>query len=122
MINRLSTHNPSRLKYGHFLDYRYAALLEYGGIYLDIDVECVQPFDGVRHHTLVIAQETAGKQVWPMMFSNHFLAAAPNQSFVSHIVKALPAWNQNLYFKYPTVFASTGPWFLTAQVCPDITG
>jgi len=39
---------------------RLLILIEYGGIYLDLDTLCVKPFDDLLHHPFVIGQQGTG--------------------------------------------------------------
>jgi mannosyltransferase OCH1-like enzyme len=88
---------------------RYVLLYLYGGIYLDLDVECTKPLDFLRAYPFVMPATR------PVGFSNDFLAAAPQHPFVGRLIRALPAWNVWWLSKYPTVMFSTGPMFVTLQ-------
>ncbi|MDA1055357.1 MAG: glycosyltransferase [Planctomycetota bacterium] len=56
---------------------RLQALHEYGGIYLDVDVLCLRPFDELRHHKMVMGQEAdAG-------LCNAVILAQPNSDFIA---------------------------------------
>ena len=89
---------------------RYAVLAEYGGVYLDLDIQCRRPLDFLRRYPLVMPATR------PVGFSNDFLAAAPHHPLMLQMLAALPAWSLPLITKYPTVMFSTGPMFVTLQV------
>ena len=88
---------------------RYVLLYLYGGIYLDLDIECTKPLDFLRAYPFVMPATR------PVGFSNDFLAASPQHPFVGRLLRALPAWNVWLLTKYPTVMFSTGPMFVSMQ-------
>ena len=85
-------------------------LQEYGGYYLDLDIECLRPLDFLGRYPLVMPK------TWPVGFSNDFLAAEPGNPFIRAVVASLPSWNMNLWLKYPTVMFSTGPMLVTLKV------
>ena len=89
--------------------HRYVLLYLYGGIYLDLDIECTKPLDFLRAYPFVMPATR------PVGFSNDFLAAAPQHAFLARLLRTLPACNLWLLTKYPTVMFSTGPMFLTLQ-------
>ena len=91
---------------------RYAVLAEYGGFYIDLDIQCRRPLDFLRRYPLVLPATR------PVGFSNDFLAAAPRHPLMLQMLQALPAWSVPLITKYPTVMFSTGPMFVTLQVRP----
>ena len=88
---------------------RYALLHEYGGFYIDLDIECRRPLDFLRPYPFVMPATK------PVGFSNDFLAAEPRHPLMAQMLKALPAWRMPLITKYPTVMFSTGPMFVTLQ-------
>lgn len=89
---------------------RYAVLQEFGGYYIDLDIECLRPLDFLGRYPYVMPKTR------PVGFSNDFMASEPGNNFVGSMVAALPKWNLNLLLKYPTVMFSTGPMFVTLKV------
>lgn len=87
-------------------------LQEFGGYYIDLDIECLRPLDFLGRYPFVVPKTK------PVGFSNDFMAAEPGNAFVREMVATLPRWNMNLLLKYPTVMFSTGPMFVTLKVCP----
>ncbi|KAK9818085.1 hypothetical protein WJX72_006886 [[Myrmecia] bisecta] len=86
---------------------RYVLLYHYGGLYIDLDIECRRPLDFLRQYSFVMPQTK------PVGFSNDFLVGAPKDPFLKQLTESLPRWNLNLISKYPTVMFSTGPMFVT---------
>lgn len=91
---------------------RYAVLQEFGGFYIDLDIECLRPLDFLVKYPYVMPKTR------PVGFSNDFMASEPGNNFVRGMVSSLPQWNMNLLLKYPTVMFSTGPMFVTLKVTP----
>ena len=84
-------------------------LQEFGGYYIDLDIECLRPLDFLARYPYIMPKTR------PVGFSNDFMASEPNNEFVRTMVSALPKWNMNLLLKYPTVMFSTGPMFVTLK-------
>ena len=89
---------------------RYAVLQEFGGYYIDLDIECLRPLDFLAEYPYIMPKTR------PVGFSNDFMASEPGNEFMRSMVAALPKWNMNLLLKYPTVMFSTGPMFVTLKV------
>lgn len=87
-------------------------LQEYGGFYIDLDIECVRPLDFLARYPVVLPK------TWPVGLSNDFMAAEAGHPFMRSLVDALPGWSMNLWLKYPTVMFSTGPMLVTLRVWP----
>ncbi|NSL87213.1 cell surface protein [Chitinophaga sp. Mgbs1] len=96
---------------------RYFIINSFGGVYVDLDMECVQPLEPLlAAHTCVLGQEPAAhcqlhnKQ---MIISNAFIAAAPAHPFIRKVCTemftgiAAPD-DQNDY-----ILESTGPFRIT---------
>jgi len=84
-------------------------LHKFGGIYIDLDIECLRSLDFLRHYPWVMPQTK------PVGFSNDFMVAAPKHPFVDQMMRALPSWDRSFGSKYPTVMFSTGPMFVSYQ-------
>ena len=67
---------------------RILALDTYGGIYLDFDVLCVQPFERLLHHQLFVAEEPQAHK-WKWGFTrvvfpcNAIMGSQPSHPFWS---------------------------------------
>ena len=80
---------------------RYMLLHKYGGLYLDLDVECLAPADESLGDNTIILQGTGGEGI-----TNAVLASAPNNTFwleVLHVCQDRAAEGQT----YP--IGATGP-------------
>lgn len=84
-------------------------LHKFGGIYIDLDIECVRSLDFLRHYGWVMPQTE------PVGFSNDLMVAEKEHPFVLQMMKALPAWKRSFGTKYPSVMFSTGPMFVSYQ-------
>lgn len=95
---------------------RYFLLYHFGGMYVDLDVECLQPVDQVlRGATCVIGAEPeahAQRHGRTKILSNAWMAAAPGHPFFKAIIDRLPEFAQGANGKQP-VLNSTGPFMLT---------
>ncbi len=60
------------------------------------------------------------RQTKPVGFSNDFMVAAAGHNFLLKMINALPTWNKRFGSKYPTVMFSTGPMFVSYQVCNNM--
>lgn len=111
---------PTWIQYKHTIQrvdaFRYMVLYTYGGIYLDLDIECKLNFDDLLHHELVIP-EGLGKY-FPTYYTNEFMMASQHNTFMYYCVENL---KNSLKNHIPTgiqhidVFQTTGPFFLTSM-------
>ncbi|KAH9208547.1 glycosyltransferase family 32 protein [Leptodontidium sp. 2 PMI_412] len=82
---------------------RYMVLYQYGGIVLDMDLNCVRSLGPLRRFGFV------APAAHPSGFSVGFIMASRQNPFVGQLVKNLPVYNKNwLGLPYPTVMFSTG--------------
>ena len=58
---------------------RYAVLAEFGGFYIDLDIQCRRPLNFLRRYPLVMPATR------PVGFSNDFLAAAPRHPLMLQV-------------------------------------
>lgn len=98
---------------------RYFVLYEYGGLYADLDVECLRPIDGALKDSssdCLLSQEPLEHAeflapVGAPLVSNALMACRPGHPFLAHVIAALPShagwiwWNSVLW--------ATGPYMLT---------
>lgn len=98
-------------------DCRYLLLYEYGGVYLDLDMECLQAFDFITYnYTCLVAQEPLlhAHFLSPLeipLLSNAFMACQPKHPFFKHIIEMLP--KQTGWISWNDVLTATGPYMLT---------
>lgn len=88
---------------------RYFFLYVHGGLYLDLDVECLQRVDYLLTYEILVPL------TWPVGFSNDVLVTPARHPFYKQVTDAAPKWDKMYGTKYPTVMFSTGPMFLTYQ-------
>jgi mannosyltransferase OCH1-like enzyme len=88
---------------------RYFLLYHYGGIYMDLDIGCKRPLDPLRQFNVVLPATN------PSGFSNDFLMSEPGHPFFKALITNLTYYNHYYGTRYPTVFISTGPYFLNHQ-------
>ncbi|KAF8858664.1 putative glycosyl transferase [Acephala macrosclerotiorum] len=82
---------------------RYMVLHEYGGVVLDMDLECRRSLGPLRRFDFV------APAAHPVGFSNGFLMASKGHPFVAELLRNLPIFNWNwLGLPYATVMFSTG--------------
>ena len=96
---------------------RYFVLYEYGGLYADVDMECLRPIDGALNESdCVVSQEPLEHAeflapVGTPLVSNALITCRPGHPFMAHVIAGLPsnsgwiAWNDVLW--------ATGPYMLT---------
>jgi len=93
---------------------RYFILYNFGGIYLDLDVQCIQPMDksGLQNYSAVLTQEPLiqTRLVWDHEFCcmNDIMMFKPKHPFLMHVIKQLES---SIHQSHP-VF-KTGPVFIT---------
>lgn len=88
---------------------RYFILYEYGGLYMDADLECLKPFEDYFNEAKVyIVAEM--NQILPFTFNNFLLASPPKHRFWWTVFDLLhtdkTAWH---HFRSLHILYSTGP-------------
>jgi mannosyltransferase OCH1-like enzyme len=95
---------------------RYFLLYHFGGVYVDLDVECLRAVDEVLGGaSCVIGVEPevhAQRHDRTKILSNAWMATAPGHPFFKAIIDRLPEFAQRASGKQP-VLTSTGPFMLT---------
>ncbi|KAJ4303937.1 hypothetical protein N0V88_001537 [Collariella sp. IMI 366227] len=82
---------------------RYMALYHYGGVVLDMDLQCKRGFGPLRRFDFV------APAAHPTGFSIGFMMAAKGNAFVGKLVQNLKRYNRHwLWLPYPSVMFSTG--------------
>jgi hypothetical protein len=85
---------------------RYLVLYHYGGVILDMDLQCKRALGPLRRFEFV------APAAHPTGFSVGFMMASKGNAFVGEIVKSLGAYNRWWFgLPYPTVMFSTGCHF-----------
>ncbi|EMD40785.1 glycosyltransferase family 32 protein [Gelatoporia subvermispora B] len=88
---------------------RYFILYHYGGIYMDLDIGCLQRMDPLLVYPVILAKTI------PVGVSNDLIFAEKGHPFMAQTIHNLIAFDYSWVLNYPTVMFSTGPMFLSAQ-------
>lgn len=103
---------------------RYCILHHHGGVYVDMDIECLQSIDRLvdRRQALFPLEppEQARELKRPQVLSNAFMAAPPGHRFLRAIIDRLCADSPRAV-THRDVLATTGPLMLT-DVYNDCAG
>ncbi|KAI7336931.1 hypothetical protein KC315_g2567 [Hortaea werneckii] len=86
---------------------RYALLDHFGGVYLDLDVSCLQPFDDLRQLPFL----TPG--AYPAGVNNAFILARPHHPFLTHLLEEVPRRDMKWPMPYVENMLSTGCMYFT---------
>lgn len=93
---------------------RYVILREFGGLYADLDLECLRPMDDLLDAHVVLPRTT------PFGLSNQLMLARPGQPLFDFAIRSLPAsfrkWYRWWIPRHVRILASTGPLFITGRV------
>ena len=100
--------------------FRYFLMSRLGGVYADMDFECLRPLDALLSpHELVMGVEPdahagrllARERGLERVVCNAFLASRPGHPFWEHVIRQLVARHRE-----PGVLDATGPFMLTAAL------
>ena len=86
---------------------RYALLERFGGVYLDVDVTCLQPLDDLRHLPFI----TPG--AYPAGVNNAFILARPGHGFLKHLLAGVESRDLSWGMPYIENMLSTGCMFFS---------
>lgn len=95
---------------------RYEILAEFGGVYVDTDMECRKPLDGLIAGAVCFA----AWEVQDRFVGNAILGAVPHHPFIERLVEQLPASVEKHKGQVPA--RSSGPHFVTEQYRTDPRG
>lgn len=96
---------------------RYFLLYHYGGVYVDLDFECIKPIDPLLEGKQVVLGTEPDAQMdvhlpliqpFQKMLCNAFMASRAKHPFFEHVLKQLI-----VYRRAPNPLDTTGPFFLT---------
>lgn len=93
---------------------RYELLFHFGGVYVDIDTECLQPFDPLLGVNAFAGYERAEDHY----LCNAVLGSKPRGELMRLLIRKLPDfWNRNLHF-----FQESSPVFFStiAETNPEL--
>lgn len=85
--------------------FKYFVLWHYGGIYMDLDVNC-------RRSLMPLLEFPAWfPEASPLGVNNDLMASRARHPVIGKMTRTLKARDWNLFFPYLTIFWSTGPQF-----------
>lgn len=93
---------------------RYFLLYTYGGVYIDLDMECLKPLDSLLRNGELFFSIEAGPSTANQVISNAFMAATKGNPFFHHIIKNLTNFKKR-DIVYQDVFDNTGPNMVTRE-------
>jgi hypothetical protein len=100
--------------------FRYFVLYEYGGLYVDLDMECLRPIDGaIDDKDCLLSQEPVEHAlllapVGVPLVSNALMACRPAHPFFAHVISGLRSYTRSwLMTSNNDVLSTTGPYMLT---------
>jgi mannosyltransferase OCH1-like enzyme len=122
--------------------FRYVAIYHYGGIYLDLDVTCLEPFDEILKYKAVFpvdqnfTEEKCEKSRYKhycdidqqFMVGQYAFAARPRDPFIKFLIDEIVDKIDDYIKLYPTfgkslqyIYSTTGPDFVTDMylIYPD---
>ena len=94
---------------------RYELMYQFGGVYVDIDMECQKPLDNLIKNCEGFAGRT--EPVWQIVGTQYLeiaiLGAVPGHSLFARVIDSLPEW----YAAHPgyTIPGRTGPYYFQQQ-------
>jgi hypothetical protein len=98
---------------------RYFVLYTYGGVYVDLDFECLQPIDHLlADNAFVAGYEPSPHTKWRgenSMICNAFMASTPGHRLLAAILQSLKTFNPKITL-HTEVLKTTGPLMLTQAV------
>jgi len=93
---------------------RYFILYTYGGVYIDLDMECLKPIDSLFREGELFFSLEAGPLIRNQVVSNAFMAANKGNLFFHHIITHLESFKTQ-DITYRDVFNNTGPDMVSKQ-------
>lgn len=104
---------------------RYFILYHYGGVYVDMDMECLATFDVIFANVTDVARQAdiVLGATEPLGVTSSFLMAKKDHGFMDFMTKRLKSFNRWYVTPYWTVILSTGPLYLYRSTlnypCPE---
>jgi hypothetical protein len=96
--------------------FRYLILLKYGGVYADLDIECLSSVDAlIANREFVIAAEPSVHAQWiglDTLLCNAFMASIPGHPFLAEVLEELQRVSPRITLHNEVLF-TTGPAMLT---------
>lgn len=90
--------------------FKYFVLFHYGGIYMDLDVDCRRPLDPLLPYAAWFPKTAL------LGVNNDVMAARAQHPLIREMTNRLRIRDRNLLFPYLTIYWSTGPQFTSDMV------
>lgn len=109
--------------------FRVVTVYSHGGVYVDLDVECLQPLDGLCEYNCVLSEEKTLN--WgearefghehTLRVANYMFASEPNHLFMLHLLLRMTERCRRPVTREEDVLESTGPGLMTDSyhACKD---
>jgi len=88
---------------------RYAILEHYGGVYLDMDITCLQPLDDLRHLPFL------APAAFPVGVSNGFMLSQAHHPLLKQVLNGVAPSDLRWGLPYVETMLTTGCMFLSNQ-------
>jgi mannosyltransferase OCH1-like enzyme len=99
---------------------RYFVLHHYGGIFLDMDLYCLQRLDGLFNYldnrVPANGHMFLAVKAFPVGISNGFLITTRNHPLLQRVIENLELYNRNFILPHATIVISTGPMCISIQI------
>ena len=92
---------------------RYFILYHFGGVYLDIDIDCKTPFKQIVNVTKDM--DTVLAATAPFGITNNFMASEAGDTFLKYVVQGLVAAKGWYVVPHMTVMLSAGPLYVFSR-------
>ena len=96
---------------------RYLILLKFGGVYADLDYECLEPLDWLLGNKSCCLGLDPVEHSYlfnkPYIISNAFMAVMPQHPFFKSIISEINNNHSNAQDKFNYVLETTGPYMLS---------
>ncbi|KAK3095263.1 hypothetical protein FSP39_012341 [Pinctada imbricata] len=90
---------------------RYVVMHHYGGVYADLDMECVENISVLIKSAFSTKRQVVLHLGDLDLASNDFFAAPPRHQFVEHVISGLSEANRWYVFPYANIMLTTGATF-----------
>ena len=96
---------------------RYFILRHYGGVYIDLDFECLRNIEPLLENESCVLGKESDEHCCihnkEMIISNAFMACTPNHAFIKMLCEELYNRNSTLQHRNNNILESTGPFMVT---------
>lgn len=93
--------------------FRYEILKKYGGVYVDIDFECLKALDEIHHKCDFYCSRVSKND---LMIANGLIGCCPNHPIINSCIKKISELDNLKKQSNDDVFKQTGPHMFTAKV------